>query len=137
MSNDQHLWNILEGVIITVVSAMIVNLLNNRPKVKPPSRKKALNLITGVGLILTSGAMIALSGVSYAQLIPFAGFILPFVHPSIQGLTYDQASIFGNFVNLFTGFISAGMFGTLIGVTRIRKFLHLRDPNQCSQAGVY
>lgn len=112
-------------VIIKVIHPYISKL---NPQFHRWGIKKTANLLSGIGLISSGVPMILLSANADTQMFVATGFIIPFIHPSIPGLTFDQASIFGNFANFFYCILIIGGLGAMIGATRILKFHKLRDP---------
>src|SRR5438309_6380549 len=127
MTENPSFW-----VVISILSPIIFGIIRY---VSPIHRKfqlwcskKTLNLISGIGLISTCIPMIILSVNADTQMFAVTGFILPFIHPSIHGLTFSQASIFGNFANFFYCTLIIGVLGALIGLSRIQKFHNLRNP---------
>lgn len=90
--------------------------------------KKKVNLISGLGLVLTSFVMIGYSAYADAQLYSFTGFIMPFTTFSNPELTTSQASIFGYFASFFASTLILGGSGMMLGVMRLRKFQRFRDP---------
>lgn len=77
-----------------------------------------------------------LSGVADVQMFQSTGLIIPFVTPSIHGLTANQAAIFGNFSGFFAFGLIVGGLTVILGVLRFKQFRRFKD-NNLGGAGIY
>ncbi len=123
MTNDNfpYLFNMLVA-FITILPWIVGIISYHYRSYKRQDIKKLLNLITGVGLILTSFSMISYTVYSQSQLYSATGFIPPLMTPSLTGLTFVQDQIFGNFSNFFYLTLSIGIFGLILGMFRLNKY---------------
>ena len=129
MSSKSFILSVISGLVVSVILTIIERSLPYiRQKFEKWGMKKTANLISGIGLLITGGSMAGLSLSAEAQMFAFTGFILPLIHPSIHGLNFGQASIFGNFANFFYFTLIIGGLGSMFGVSRIQKFNNLRSP---------
>ena len=123
MSDNSFLSELANVMVIITQFVSIISKLY--PHFQRWGVKRTVNLVSGVGLIASGLPMIILSGIAQDQMFSHTGFILPFVTPSIHGLTNVQASIFGNFSNFFYYTMGIGILGISIGIFRINKFFSL------------
>ena len=127
MSDDSSIWYIV-STLLSVFSLIAVLTPQVSPKLKQWGNKKTLNLVSGLGLILTGLPMMGYSAYADADLYSFTGFIIPFTVPSIPHLTDGQASIFGNFASFFAITLIIGGLGIMLGVFSLQKFHRLKTP---------
>lgn len=128
MSSDSSIWSVIAALasVFTLIATLAPQVY---PKLKQWGSKKTLNLISGLGLVLTGFPMVGYSAYADSELYSFTGFIIPFTAPSIPHLTDSQASIFGHFANFFAVTLIIGGLGMMLGAFMLQRFHKLRAPN--------